>query len=92
MSRRFRYAGAPVDLKRSGLTPPTDDYHDLVNAISLCQEERLCHSREISKPRLNRPDIKSRNVEMRNELDLSVNRVLQVPPWGQDQTRGLTLS
>jgi len=70
----FRYAGAPVDFETVELDPSTDDYHDLVNAISSVKRNG-CAIKGNIETKLNRPDIKSRNVEMRNELDLFVNRV-----------------
>jgi len=70
----FRYAGAPVDFETVQLDPTTDDYHDLVNAISSVKRNG-CAIKGNIETKLNRPDIKSRNVEMRNELDLFVNRV-----------------
>jgi len=70
----FRYAGAPVDFETVQLDPTTDDYHDLVNAISSVKRNG-CAIKGNIETQLNRPDIKSRNVEMRNELDLFVNRV-----------------
>eukprot|EP00092_Neocalanus_flemingeri_P010097 GFUD01010881.1.p1 GENE.GFUD01010881.1~~GFUD01010881.1.p1 ORF type:complete len:376 (-),score=99.75 GFUD01010881.1:148-1275(-) len=70
----FRYAGAPIDFETVHLDPSTDDYHDLVNAISSVKRNGSAIKGNI-ETNLNRPDIKSRNVEMRNELDLFVNRV-----------------
>jgi len=70
----FRYAGAPVDFETVHLDPSTDDYNDLVSAISSVKRNG-CAIKGNIETKLNRPDIKSRNVEMRNELDLFVNRV-----------------
>jgi len=70
----FRYAGAPVDFETVELDPSTDDYNDLVNAISSVKRNG-CAIKGNIETNMNRPDIKSRNVEMRNELDLFVNRV-----------------
>ena len=70
----FRYAGAPVDFETVHLDPGTDDYRDLENAISAVKRNG-CAIKGNIETKLNRPDIKSRNVEMRNELDLFVNRV-----------------
>jgi len=70
----FRYAGAPVDFETVELDPTTDDYHDLTNAISSVKRNGCAIKGNLETP-LNRPDIKSRNVEMRNNLDLFVNRV-----------------
>jgi len=70
----FRYAGAPVDFETVQLDPTTDEYADLVNAISSVKRNG-CAIKGNIETQLSRPDIKSRNVEMRNELDLFVNRV-----------------
>jgi len=70
----FRYAGAPVDFETVELDPSTDDYNDLVNAISSVKRNG-CAIKGNIETNMNRPDIKSRNVAMRNELDLFVNRV-----------------
>jgi len=70
----FRYAGAPVDFETVQLHPNTDEYADLVNAISSVKRNG-CAIKGNIETQLSRPDIKSRNVEMRNELDLFVNRV-----------------
>jgi len=70
----FRYAGAPIDFETVHLDPSTDDYRDLENAISAVKRNG-CAIKGNIETKLNRPDIKSRNVEMRNALDLFVNRV-----------------
>ena len=70
----FRYAGAPVNFETVHLDPGTDDYRDLENAISSVKRNG-CAIKGNIEGKLNRPDIKSRNVEMRNELDLFVNRI-----------------
>lgn len=68
----FRVAGAPVDFETVQLDPSTDNYDDLVNAISSVKRNG-CGIKGNIETKMNRPDIKSRNVEMRNELDLYVN-------------------
>jgi len=70
----FRYAGAPVNFETVNLDPSTDDYRDLENAISSVKRNG-CAIKGNIESKLSRPDIKSRNVEMRNALDLFVNRV-----------------
>lgn len=70
----FRYAGAPVDFETVHLDPTTDNYDDLYNAISSVKRNG-CAIKGNIETKLNRPDIKSRNVEMRNDLDLFVNIV-----------------
>jgi len=70
----FKYAGAPVNFETVHLDPSTDDYKDLENAISAVKRNG-CAIKGNIETKLHRPDIKSRNVEMRNELDLFVNRV-----------------
>ena len=70
----FRYAGAPVDFETVKLDPTNDNYEDLYNAISSVRRNGVGIKGNI-ETKMNRPDIKSRNVELRNELDLFVNRV-----------------
>ena len=65
----FRYAGAPVNFETVNLDPSTDDYRDLENAISSVKRNG-CAIKGNIESKLSRPDIKSRNVEMRNALDL----------------------
>jgi len=69
-----KYAGAPVNFETVHLDPSSDDYQDLENAISAVKRNG-CAIKGNIESKLNRPDIKSRNVEMRNALDLFVNRV-----------------
>ena len=71
----FRYAGAPIDFETVLLDPTTDNYDDLYNAISSVKRNGVGIKGNI-ETKMNRPDIKSRNVEMRNELDLFVNTIL----------------
>merc|ERR1719412_3041561 len=70
----FRCAGAPVDFETIHLNPTTDDYRDVEKAISAVKRNG-CAIKGNIETTLSRPDIKSRNVEMRNELDLFVNIV-----------------
>ena len=70
----FKCAGAPVDFETINLNPATDDYRDVENAISAVKRNG-CAIKGNIETKLNRPDIKSRNVVMRNELDLFVNMV-----------------
>lgn len=68
------YAGAPVDFEEVHLDPDSDDYDDLMYAISSVKRNG-CGIKGNIDTKLNRPHIKSRNVEMRNALDLFVNTV-----------------
>jgi len=72
----FYAAGAPVDFETVELDPNTDDYQDLENAVKAIKRNGCAIKGNIEgRAQLSRPDIKSRNVELRNELDLFVNRV-----------------
>ena len=72
----FVAAGAPVDFETVELDPNTDDYQDLENAVKAIKRNGCAIKGNIEgTAQLSRPDIKSRNVELRNELDLFVNRV-----------------
>jgi len=81
----FKEAGAPVDFELVELDPNTDNYDDLHNAISSVRRNG-CGIKGNIETKLNRVDIKSRNVEMRNELDLFVN-VLKCTSWPGVKTR-----
>ena len=70
----FRVSGAPVDFETAPLDPSNDNYDDLVNAIASVKRNG-CALKGNIETKMNRPDIKSRNVEMRNALDLFVNVV-----------------
>ena len=70
----YKHAGAPVDFELVTLDPNTDNYDDLYNAIASVKRNG-CGIKGNIETQMNRPDIKSRNVEMRNELDLYVNRI-----------------
>jgi hypothetical protein len=71
----FKVAGAPIDFETVLLDPTTDKYDDLYNAIQSVKRNG-CGIKGNIETQINRPDIKSRNVEMRNALDLFVNRVI----------------
>ena len=71
----FKVAGAPIDFETVLLDPTTDNYDDLYNAIQSVKRNG-CGIKGNIETTINRPDIKSRNVEMRNELDLFVNRIM----------------
>jgi len=68
----FNLVGAPIDFEEVQLDPHTDNYSDLANAIASVKRNG-CAIKANIETRLNMPHIKSRNVEMRNELDLFVN-------------------
>ncbi len=68
----FRAAGAPIDWESVSLDPSADNYDDLYNAIQSVKRNG-CAIKGNIETKMNRPDIKSRNVEMRNELDLFAN-------------------
>merc|ERR1712032_1005275 len=70
----FRYAGAPIDFEMIQIDPKSDDSNDLNNAISSVKRNGCAIKGNIETDLL-RTDIKSRNVEMRNQLDLFVNIV-----------------
>lgn len=68
----FKVAAVPIDFETVLLDPSADKYDDLYNAISSVKRNG-CAIKGNIETKINRPDIKSRNVEMRNELDLFVN-------------------
>jgi len=70
----FRYAGAPIDFEMIQIDPNSADSNDLNNAISSVKRNGCAIKGNIETDLL-RTDIKSRNVEMRNQLDLFVNIV-----------------
>lgn len=70
----FNLVGAPIDFEEIKLDPATDNYADLNNAIQSVKRNG-CAIKANIETRMNQPHIKSRNVEMRNELDLYVNVV-----------------
>jgi len=65
----FRYAGAPVDLEEITLDPNSDSEDDLYNAITSIKRNGVGIKGNI-ETRVNRPGSISRNVELRNQLDL----------------------
>ena len=71
----FKVAGAPIDFETMILDPTTDKYDDLYSAIQSVKRNG-CGIKGNIETKINRPDIKSRNVEMRNALDLFVNRIV----------------
>merc|ERR1712038_2034194 len=70
----FSLVGAPVDFEEIKMDPNTDNYDDLNNAINSVKRNG-CAIKANIETRINQPHIKSRNVEMRNALDLFVNVV-----------------
>jgi len=68
----FHLIDAPVDFEEVKLDPTSDNYDDLANAISSVKRNGVAIKANI-ETRLNQSGLKSRNVEMRNELDLFVN-------------------
>jgi len=68
----YKEAGVPVDFEDVQLDPTTDNYDDLYNAISSVRRNGVGIKGNIETKTV-RPDVKSRNVAMRNELDLFVN-------------------
>jgi len=70
----FREVGAPVDFETVDLDPTTDNYDDLHNAITSVKRNG-CAIKGNIESRINQPHIASRNVEMRNALDLYYNVV-----------------
>lgn len=68
----IKVAGAPVDFEMIQMDPTTDNYDDLYNAISSIKRNG-CGIKGNIETKTIRQDIKSRNVEMRNELDLFAN-------------------
>ena len=69
----YKHAGAPVDFETVHLDHE-DNYDDLYNAIASVKRNG-CGIKGNIETHINRPEIKSRNVEMRNELDLFVNKI-----------------
>jgi len=70
----FREVGAPIDFETVHLDPTTDNYDDLHNAITSVKRNG-CAIKGNIESRINQPHIASRNVEMRNALDLFYNVV-----------------
>jgi len=70
----LRHAMVPIDFETMTLDPGTDNYDDLHNAIQSVRRNGVAIKGNI-ETRMNRPDIASRNVELRNKLDLFANVV-----------------
>lgn len=70
----LRHAMVPIDFETMTLDPGTDNYDDLHNAIQSVRRNGVAIKGNI-ETRFNRPDIASRNVELRNKLDLFANVV-----------------
>ena len=70
----FKEAAVPVDFEMVEFNTDNPDLYnaDLYNAISSVRRNGVGIKGNIETPTI-RPDIKSRNVEMRNQLDLFVN-------------------
>merc|ERR1712051_1091750 len=70
----YKEAAVPVDFEMIELDPKggTEDTADLYNAISSVRRNGVGIKGNIETQKI-LPDIKSRNVEMRNQLDLFVN-------------------
>lgn len=70
----FNYAGVPVDFEEVPIDPSSDSNEDLDNAITSIRRNGAALKGNIETRSLN-PDVISRNVALRNELDLFVNVV-----------------
>jgi len=70
----MRHANVPIDFETMTLDPGTDNYDDLHNAIMSVRRNGVAIKGNV-ETRWNRPDILSRNVELRNKLDLFANVV-----------------
>lgn len=68
----FRYAGAPVDFQTIEIDPNSDDKNELDYAITSIKRNGVAIKGNI-ETRSESAEIKSRNVAIRNELDLYVN-------------------
>lgn len=69
----YKHARAPVDFELVTLDPTQITTMIFWQCYCQREEERVWDKSNMTQ--MNRPDIKSRNVEMRNELDLYVNRI-----------------
>jgi isocitrate dehydrogenase (NAD+) len=65
----FRYAGAPIDFEEIRFDPNSESETDFFNAITSIKRNGVAIKGNI-ETRENRPGQISRNVELRNELDL----------------------
>jgi len=65
----YRYAGAPIDFEEIRMDPNTESEVDFYNAITSIKRNGVGLKGNI-ETRENRPGTMSRNVELRNQLDL----------------------
>jgi len=68
----FRYAGVPVDFEDVAIDPNSEGNDDLEEAITSIRRNGVALKGNIETRSLS-PDVMSRNVALRNELDLFVN-------------------
>lgn len=68
----FRYAGVPVDFEIIKIDPNTDDNDDLDYAITSIKRNGVAIKGNI-ETKSEQTGVTSRNVALRNELDLYVN-------------------
>ncbi|XP_021962427.1 isocitrate dehydrogenase [NAD] subunit gamma, mitochondrial isoform X2 [Folsomia candida] len=68
----FRYAGVPVDFEEVNINPNTEGNEDLEYAITSIRRNGVALKGNIETKSLS-PNVMSRNVALRNELDLFVN-------------------
>lgn len=68
----FRYSGAPVDFQTVEIDPNSDEKNELDYAITCIKRNGVAIKGNI-ETRSESAEIKSRNVAIRNELDLYVN-------------------
>lgn len=68
----FRYAGAPVDFQMVDIDPKSDDKKELEYAITSIKRNGVAIKGNI-ETRSESAEVQSRNVAIRNELDLFVN-------------------
>jgi len=68
----FRYAGIPVDFEEINMDATSDNLDEVHYAITSIKRNGVALKGNI-ETRVNRPNFKSRNVELRNNLDLYVS-------------------
>lgn len=68
----FRYAGAPVDFQTVEIDPSSDEKNELEYAITSIKRNGVAIKGNI-ETKSESAEVKSRNVAIRNELDLYVN-------------------
>ncbi|XP_017768270.1 PREDICTED: isocitrate dehydrogenase [NAD] subunit gamma, mitochondrial-like isoform X2 [Nicrophorus vespilloides] len=68
----FRYAGAPVDFETININPNTDESDDLIHAITSIKRNGVAIKGNI-ETKSEDTEVQSRNVAIRNELDLFIN-------------------